>query len=104
MPASTRFVVALYEPRTSTACDALGRDLRRRGLRATLKLPDPARRSTLPYGVLPYASYLVSLPNGKTPGEEVVVAAVEDAVHRLRKTFGIAALDLNGRLFGSLPA
>src|SRR4051812_36374543 len=95
-----RFAVALYRPKTSTACDALGDYLEAAGLRVSIRLPDPAPVSTLPYGELPYASYRVSLRNGRLPTREVVEGAAQSACTKLKARFGAAALDLNGTLIG----
>jgi hypothetical protein len=99
----SRWKVTLYEPATKTASEALARNLAESGLRATLRLPEPASPSRLPYGRLPYSTMLVSLRNGKTPDEGSIVEAVEAAAKDLRSRFGRAAVDLNGRLFGALP-
>jgi hypothetical protein len=99
----SRWKLTLYEPATKTASDALARTLAKSGLRATLRLPEPANPARLPYGRLPYSTMFVSLGNGKTPDEAAVVQAVEVVVKDLRARFGRAALDLNGRLFGALP-
>ena len=95
--------MALYEPTSKAANDALARSLSKSGLKATVRLPDPTQTSTLRYGRLPYSTLLVSLRNGKTPNRAEVVQAVEAALADLRTRFGRAALDLNGTLFGELP-
>jgi hypothetical protein len=92
----------LYRPKTSTAGDALGDYLEASGLRVSIRLPDPAPVSTLPYGELPYASYRVSLRNGRQPTREAVEDAVKVAYAKLKTLFGEAALDLNGTLIGEL--
>jgi hypothetical protein len=97
-------VVALYEPRTSTACDALGRFLQAAGLKTSIELPLlPESAEKLKYGVQQYAAFRLALPNGKQPSRDVVEAAVQQAYAKLKKRFGDAALDLNGTLIGSIP-
>ena len=104
MPNRAGFVVALYEPRTSTACDALARYLQAAGLKTSIKLPfGPEKAAKLKYGVQQYASFRVALPNGKQPSRGVAEAAVQQAYAKLKTRFGDAALDLNGTLIGSIP-
>jgi hypothetical protein len=76
---------------------------KRRGLKASIKLPflpeDPVK---LKYGVQQFASFRLALPNGKQPSRDVVEAAVQQAFAKLKKRFGDAAVDLNGKLIGSI--
>lgn len=51
---------------------------------------------------MPLGWWRMSLRNGKVPSREVVEAAVQDYYAKMRTKFGEAALDLNGRLIGSL--
>lgn len=103
MTSAPRFAVGLYGPRTKTALDALARHLHHAGFRTSLRLPEPGGASKLPHSVLPYGTLVVSLLDGKAPTGEVVETAVIEAVAALKKRFGVAALDLNGKLYGSLP-
>jgi hypothetical protein len=102
MPRRHRFTVALYEPQSRAALDALAQHLEGSGLRTSVELPDPAPVSQLRYGILPFASLQLALRNGKQPSEEAVRRAVDDAYANLRAKFGRAALDLDGNLIGSI--
>jgi hypothetical protein len=101
---SERFTVELYEPRSRAALDALALHLEGSGLKTSVELPDPAPVSQLRYGILPFASLHLALPNGKKPSEEAVLRAVDAACANLRTQFGEAALDLDGKLIGSISA
>jgi hypothetical protein len=102
MPNRARFVVALYEPRTETACDALAMYLGSAGLKTSIDLPGPWNKRDIEYGVQRYASFRLALPNGKQPSEDVVEAAVNQAYAKLKTRFGDAAVDLNGTLIGAI--
>jgi hypothetical protein len=56
----------------------------------------------LRYGILPFASLHVALHNGKQPSAETVMRALDEAYASLRAKFGRAALDLDGKLIGSI--
>ena len=95
--------MALYAPRTRTACKVLVRQLNSAGLRTSVRLPDPAPIASLRYGVLPYATVRMSMANGKVPSSPIAANAVAEALRKLQTRFGCAALEFEGALLGALP-
>ncbi len=91
-------VIALYAPRTQAAFDVLLDALADADIEYRVELPEPAPRSTLKYGVLPYGAAHVSCTDVDTVDR--VVNEVHDA---LLREFGAAALEVNDALIGEIP-